>query len=236
MNELRWVLIIGGVLLIGGLLIHGLWSIRKNESGEQETKSKPSSDTSSHSSVSDNTQSIEPKLNAQFAIDDEPEVGDLSINLDDARSQPSDDTESSSNSAVQDYIILHIQTEQGLPMQGSSLLPLLLTLGFKYSEDGLFKRHADVSGQGPVLFSLANMFNPGTFDIDNMEQFQTEGLSLFMTLPCASESLPAFNMLNSAAKKIAEEFSAKVLDHNRQELDVSTVRQYVEKIREFGQV
>jgi cell division protein ZipA len=43
-------------------------------------------------------------------------------------------------------------------------------------------------------------------------------------------------MLNSAAKKIAEEFSATILDHNRQELDVSTVRQYVEKIREFGQV
>ena len=121
-------------------------------------------------------------------------------------------------------------------MQGSSLLPLLLTLGFKYSEDGFFNRHEDASGQGEVLFRLANMFNPGTFDIDNMEQFQTEGVSLFMTLPCAGDSLPTFNMLHSAAKKIADEFSAKILDHNRQELDVSTVRQYVEKIREFEEV
>ena len=55
-----------------------------------------------------------------------------------------------------------------------------------------------------------------------------------MTLPCEGDTLPAFNMLHSAAKKIADEFGAEIFDHKRELLTVPTVRQYVEKIREFG--
>ena len=236
-DELRWVLIIGGALVIGGVLLHGLWSIRKNDSRTfvQEPSEVPNKDDVAPATTK--SAAIEPQVDAKLHVNDEPELGDLSIKIDDDEPQPEVANEPEQDEdgkiAVQDYIIIHIQTEEGLPMQGSSLLPLLLTLGFKYSEDGFFNRHEDASGQGPVLFRLANMFNPGTFDIDNMEQFSTEGVSLFMTLPCAGDSLPSFNMLHSAAKKIADEFSATILDHNRQELDVATVRQYVEKIREF---
>ena len=77
------------------------------------------------------------------------------------------------------------------------------------------------------------MYNPGTFDIDNMEQVTTRGLSIFMTLPNAGEALQTFNMMHNAAKKIADEFGANVLDANRERLDVLKVRHYVEKIRKF---
>lgn len=134
----------------------------------------------------------------------------------------------------QDFIILHIEMPEGLSMAGSKLLPCVLSLGFKYSDEGFFNRHVEPSGNGPVLFRLVNMFNPGTFDIDNMEQFSTAGVSLFMTLPCEGDSLAAFNMLHSAAKKLSDEFGATVLDHQRQPLSVETVRSYVEKVREFA--
>ena len=232
-DELRWVLIIGGALVIGGVLLHGLWSIRKNDSrsfGPEPSNVKPEVEPS----VEPSANNVEPQMGGTLNVNEEPEVGNLSINIDDDE-QPTENQEQTSSEAVNDYILIHVKTEEGLPMQGSSLLPLLLTLGFKFSEDGFFNRHEDASGQGPVLFRLANMFNPGTFDVDNMEQLQTEGVSLFMTLPCEGDALPAFNMLHSAAKKIADEFSATILDHNREELDVATVRQYVEKIREFDE-
>lgn len=119
-------------------------------------------------------------------------------------------------------------------MAGSRLLPTVLSLGFKYSDEGFFNRHLEPSGNGPVLFRLVNMYNPGTFDIDNMEQFSTAGISLFMTLPCEGDNLAAFNMLHSASKKLAEEFGATVLDKDREPLTVEAVRGYVEKVREFA--
>ena len=85
-----------------------------------------------------------------------------------------------------------------------------------------------------MLFRLVNMYNPGTFDIDNMEQFSTAGVSLFMTLPCEGDGLAAFNMLHSAAKKIADEFGAQILDAEREEMTVERVRQYVEQVRAFS--
>lgn len=221
-EELRWVLIIFGALIIGGVLLHGLWSIRKNE------KTDPPAPAAMPKTAS--TEPVAEHIDIHVERD-EPKIGDIEISTDDDTSHDEQDEQDVLHN---DYIILHIQAPEGLPIQGASLLPLLLTLGFKYSEEGFFNRHEDASGQGPVLFRLVNMYNPGTFDVDNMEQFQTGGVSLFMTLPCEGEALASFNMLHNAAKKLADEFGGQILDHNRLPLDVATTRQYVEKVREYA--
>lgn len=133
----------------------------------------------------------------------------------------------------QEVLMLFVDKSEGLPIDGAKLLPTLLTLGFKFGDMDLFHRHQNSSGQGEILFSLANMFNPGTFDIDQMEQVTTRGLTIFMTLPNAAEPLQTFNMMHNAAKKIADEFGANVLDDQRRPLDVAVVRAYVERIRKF---
>lgn len=132
-----------------------------------------------------------------------------------------------------EVLILFVDKPEGEMIEGAKLLPLLLTLGFKFGEMDFFHRHEQSSGHGEVLFSLANMYNPGTFDIDHMEQVATRGLSIFMTLPNAGEPLQTFNMMHNAAKKIADEFGAQVLDAERQPLDVVRVRNYVDKIRKY---
>ncbi|CAH9049933.1 Cell division protein ZipA [Pseudoalteromonas holothuriae] len=244
-TELRWALIVISALVIGGLLIHGLWSVRKKNSDEQP---QPRVQPDSHKSKPNDE-------HGTATLDDEPDIGELSFAATD--DEPHHDTSDSvelaehdetgddlsaskvddANSDVpqaQEFIILHIEMPQGLTMAGSRLLPSVLSLGFKYSDEGFFNRHVEPSGNGPVLFRLVNMFNPGTFDIDNMEQFSTAGVSLFMTLPCDGDGLAAFNMLHGAAKKLADEFGATVLDSHREPLSVSTVRAYVEKVREFS--
>jgi cell division protein ZipA len=122
---------------------------------------------------------------------------------------------------------------EGQEIHGALLLPSLLTLGFKYGEMNIFHRHQDSAGSGEVLFSLANMFNPGTFDLEEMDKLQTRGLSLFMTLPGPGEALQNFNLMHNAAKKLAEEFGGQILDNTRSVMTMQTVRHYVEKIREF---
>ena len=165
---------------------------------------------------------------AQTPIEDDLQV------VQEPELEPEPESEKEAPADVSDFVIVHIQMPEGLSMQGSKLLPAVNTLGFKYSEEGFFNRHIDPAGQGPVLFRLVNMYNPGTFDIDNMEQFSTAGVSLFMTLPCEGDGLAAFNMLHSAAKKIADEFGAQILDAEREEMTVERVRQYVEQVRAFS--
>lgn len=227
-TELRWALIVISALVIGGLLIHGLWSVRKKDQVDETDKNE-------------HALTKEPKTDDAAIIKaQEPEIGNIQLSaIDDDLEpvkveEPKIKKDDKPVSAANEFIILHISMPEGLVMAGSKLLPCVLSLGFKISEEGFFNRHVEPSGQGPVMFRMVNMFNPGTFDVDNMEQFSTAGVSLFMTLPCEGDSLAAFNMLHSAAKKIAEEFGAEVLDSNREPLSVATVRSYVEKVREYA--
>jgi cell division protein ZipA len=132
-----------------------------------------------------------------------------------------------------EVLILYVLLPESKDMKGPDLLSSLLTLGFKYGDMDIFHRHLDSAGSGAVLFSLANMFNPGTFDLENIEKLSTRGVSLFMTLPGPGEPLQNFNLMHNAAKKLAEEFGGQVLDGQRSVLTVQTVRHYVDKIREF---
>ena len=252
-EDLRWVLIIISALVIGGLLIHGLWSVRKRANAVENKAANKSAPTSveqplSKSSESKSSDSAaveedvseskreEPSFSA--IDDDEPSIGSFDIDeeaIDEADAVADSQTsEQQEPEPAEDFVIIHVHMPEGLQMQGAKLLPLVLTLGFKYSDDGFFHRHEQASGQGPVLFRMVNMYNPGTFDIDNMEQFSTAGVSLFMTLPNEGEAMATFNMLHSAAKKLADEFGAQLLDHKREPLSVTTVREYVEKVREYA--
>lgn len=71
--------------------------------------------------------------------------------------------------------MLSVVMTEGNLMSGAALLPSLLTLGMKFGDMNIFHRHQDNAGNGKITFSLANMMNPGTFDLDNMENFASQG-------------------------------------------------------------
>ena len=173
----------------------------------------------------------------------EPNFGDdqMRIDFDEADSK-SDmgpvDTSSSeqappSQPAEQEVLVLNVKAKQDEPISGAALLPMLLTLGFKFGDQDIFHRHVNSNGKGPVLFSLANMFKPGNFDIDNLETFTTQGVSLFMILPIEGDPHQVFNMMHNAGRKIADEFGGQLLDGRRSVLTKQGLQQYNEKIREF---
>jgi len=177
----------------------------------------------------------------------EPNFGDDQMRIDFDESQtdaPVEQPQSSSTTSSQkdktsdaaqeqEVLVLNVRAKDDEPIAGAALLPMLLTLGFKFGDQDIFHRHVNANGKGPVLFSLANMFKPGVFDIDNLENFTTQGISLFMILPIEGDPHQVFNMMHNAARKLADEFDAQVLDGRRSVLTKQGLQQYVEKIREF---
>ena len=130
-------------------------------------------------------------------------------------------------------IVLSVVMPANQQMFGAALLPSLLTLGLKYGEMNIFHRHQDNAGNGEVTFSLANMMKPGSFDLDSMETFATVGVSLFMMLPNHGDPFVVFEQMLNAAKQLATEFNAQVLDDKRNVMTQQTEQHYLNKIREF---
>lgn len=132
-----------------------------------------------------------------------------------------------------EVIVLSVVMPENNMISGAALLPTLLTLGLRFGDMDIFHRHEDNAGNGKVIFSLANMMNPGTFNLDEMESFNTQGITLFMTLPNADDPFVVFDKMMAAAKQLSMEFNAQLLDDKRSVMTKQTEQHYMGKIREF---
>ncbi|BDY04721.1 cell division protein ZipA [Ferrimonas sp. YFM] len=133
----------------------------------------------------------------------------------------------------EDVLVMHVVAKEGESLQGAELLHNFLTLGMKFGEMNIFHRHQDSAGRGPVMYSLANMMNPGTFDPDTMEQFETQGVSLFMTLPNQCDETVGFSMMMGAAQALADMHGAIVLNDSHKEWDDFSKDRYMARIQKF---
>ena len=130
-----------------------------------------------------------------------------------------------------DVLVLHVVAKEGEELSGAELLPCLLSLNFKFGDMDIFHRHEDNAGNGKVLFSLANMVKPGVFNLDDMEQFVTEGVVLFMTMPCHGEPLMNFSIMLNSAHQLADDVGGRLLDGGRAQWSESTKQVYLQRIR-----
>lgn len=166
------------------------------------------------------TSSAQPATESQSEAEPAPEP----------ESEAESETEQPPQQPAEEVISLFVKGN----VQGAVLLQMMTELGCKFGDMGIFHRFEQTSGNGPMIFSVANMFNPGTFDLDNIENFETDGVALFMTLPLNYDGQQAFNMMLNAAKKLAMEIpQGQVLDGQRQLLSRQSIQQAHQRIREF---
>lgn len=179
------------------------------------------------------------KVRAKRLSKERKSIDQIEINFDD---ELKGDTEHNKTTAEKEtkkvdippeVIVLSVIMPENQLISGAALLPTLLTLGMKYGDMNIFHRHEDNAGNGKVTFSLANMMNPGTFDLDAIESFSTQGVSLFMTLPNPGNAFTVFEQMLAAAKHLSQEFHGQLLDDKRSVMTKQTEQHYISKIREF---
>jgi cell division protein ZipA len=97
----------------------------------------------------------------------------------------------------------------------------------------IFHRHESMTGNGEVLFSMANGVKPGTFDLDDMDHFSTRAVSFFLGLPGPRHPKQAFDLMVAAARKLSNELNGDLKDDQRSVLTAQTIEHYRQRIAEF---
>ena len=130
-------------------------------------------------------------------------------------------------------IILHVVARDSAVFLGKDLLEILLACDLRFGDLRFFHRHEQRAGRGPIQFSVANMLQPGVFDIDNMPAMQTRGVVFFLTLPGPRDIARAFDYMLETAKTVARNLGGELLDESRSVLTEQSVAHARQQVREF---
>jgi cell division protein ZipA len=92
-----------------------------------------------------------------------------------------------------------------------------LDLNFQLGAGGLLERCAD-NGEGELIFSMAHLRKPGTFEPSMPDDLTMPGLLLFMNLPGPMEEMKALDLLVVTADQLAQRLGGMICDERRNRL------------------
>lgn len=132
-----------------------------------------------------------------------------------------------------EVFMLHVVANDPAGFRGEDIMHILLACDLRFGDMDFFHRHEQAAGRGPIQFSVANMMQPGVFDIDRMAELNTQGLLFFVTLPGPEDMMKAFDYMLETAQAVARNLGGSVLDESRSVVTPQTLEHSRQQIREL---
>jgi cell division protein ZipA len=134
---------------------------------------------------------------------------------------------------VEQVISILVTAKDRQGFYGPQLQQLVEACGLVHGEMNIFHRFEDGLRLGKTQFSMANMMEPGTFDLSTMDHLHTPGVVFFLGLPTAQDSMQAFDYMLETAQCLASNLGGEVLDEQRSVMRPQTIEHCRQQVREF---
>lgn len=152
---------------------------------------------------------------------------------DKAEPAPEKKTESTVSAEFSEVLVINVMAKTDRDIAGIDMLQVLMANGLIFGDMSIFHRHLEHNRESPVLFSVANMVNPGTFDLNQIGEFATKGLCFFLTLPNVATSMQAFEKMLDAAQQVRVALDCDLKDDSRSVMTSQTIEHYRQRVRDF---
>lgn len=139
----------------------------------------------------------------------------------------------SQRAPAEEVIVIHVLANAGEVFDGAKLKHIFKACDLRFGEMDIFHRFEQANASGKIQFSIANAVKPGTFDLANMQDMQTPGLSFFMSLPGPEKALEAFDTLYQVAQVVAKNLGGELHDETHSDLTPQTLEHYRQRIADF---
>jgi cell division protein ZipA len=134
---------------------------------------------------------------------------------------------------VREVLIVNVLCKDAEGFKGPELLQLLLACDLRFGKKNIFHRYEKANAKGAVQFSVANLVEPGTFDLDAIDNFSTPGVSFFMSLPGPDQPVTAFNYMVETAQVLVRHLQAEMRDDAHSVMTAQTIEHCRQRIRDF---
>lgn len=129
------------------------------------------------------------------------------------------------------FVTLYVYAPQNEPFRGDYVVHYLEEVGLRFGEHQIFHRHQHIDDSlSPIIFSAANLMNPGTFDLHNITNFSTAGLVLFMQLPTEGNDIVNMKLLLSNAEHLVSSLGGYLYDDAQQPFSEESRQRYMQRV------
>jgi len=129
-------------------------------------------------------------------------------------------------------VTLRVVRHQHDEMSAVDAVLALKRVGLVHGQYGIFHRLPD-GGSGEPLFSVASLTEPGSFDLENLDQKKIAGLSVFLVLPGSADPVARFDSMLELARGLADDLEGILLDERGSSWSIQRERYLREEIIQY---
>ena len=238
MENLRWILLIAGTAIVLAIYLFSLYQNRKASLPPPRRSSHRAAPVlqEEHFGEFDYDDDLDDVVNqagemyAEDGLSGDPlaDSAPLEAVADGQPDEPA--VETTTGRSPDKVFTLYVMAPRGVPFRGPVLLAALADASLEYGDMQIFHRSEMINGQEKILFSAANIKEPGIFDLSAMESFTTEGIVLFLQIPGSVDGVHAFDAMIESARILAENLDSSVYDAARSVLTNQTITHMREEV------
>jgi len=208
MENLRWILLLAGIVVILAVYLVSYYQGRRQQPARRRSLHTPPvldaavRDTDELDFTSDMDAELEQL--GQIISADTPAVEEVVVEMPAEKPEPV--------AATERVFTLFVEAPRGVPFRGPILFGALAAAKLEFGDMQIFHRIEMLNGQEKILFSVANIREPGIFDLSAMEDFTSEGVVLFMQVPGSVDDVRAFDAMVESARILADNLDSRVCD------------------------
>ena len=132
-------------------------------------------------------------------------------------------------------VVLTVLAPEGRDLAGPVVQEAFTAFGLVPDEQGMFHHYGNraPSIRDPV-FSVANVLEPGVFDVAAMDGLATPGLCLFLRRPGPLRAVVAFDLMLDVGARLSRALDAVLCDDQRCRLTVQATQALRERVVHFA--
>lgn len=139
------------------------------------------------------------------------------------------------NQDSDDLLVLYITSPAHTLFNGLSISKVADEIGMVYGHMNIFHHFGPGKlHSGQPLFSLANMHEPGSFDLGRMSDLKTKGVVAFMYSPASIDASVVFELYLNTTQRMAELLGGDVRTSDNELLNTSSINTLRDKAASFS--
>lgn len=139
------------------------------------------------------------------------------------------------NQECEELLVLYITSPSHTLFNGLSISKAADEVGMVYGHMNVFHHFGPGKlHSGQPLFSMANMYEPGSFDLGRMAELQTKGISVFMYAPASIDASIVFELFLNTTQRIAELLGGEIRTANNDLLSSTSIKLLRDKAESFS--